>query len=226
MLSRKILYPVVAVASVVAVLATVRSLSDEAASSGSIVTGSATTRWPVDTLRDWADFADQLSIIRIESEEQLPLSQHVVDNGEGVVARNVTARIERTLWQNPGSPHVDGVITFGTWGWVAHDGVLTPATDDSSVRLEVGDRVLAPLLLTPEGSWGPLAPSTVVPIINRRAAFGDLQRRSSPELANALDGRMPEDVAALLASVPPRPNAAALRRLDADARARELATQP
>lgn len=225
MLSRKVLYPAVAVASVVVVLSVMRSLSDETESARSIVTGSASTRWPVDTLRDWADFGDQLSIIRIESEAQLPLSQHVVENGEGVVARNVTARIEQTLWRNSGSPQVEGAITFGTWGWVAHDGVLTPATDDSSIRLEVGDRVLAPLLLTPEGSWGPLAPGSVVLIVNGRTAFADRQRREFPELAKSLDQRTPQDVATLLASVPPRANAAALRRLDPDERARALAAQ-
>lgn len=209
----------------VAVLSAVRSFSDETELTRSGVTGSASTRWPIDTLRDWADFADQLSIIRIESEAQLPSSQSVVENGEGVVPRTVTARIEQTLWRNSGSPQVEDVITFGTWGWVAHDGVLTPATDDTGVRLEIGDRVLAPLLLTPEGEWGPLAPGAVVPIIKGRTAFADRQRRSFPELAKILDQRTPEDVANLLASVPPRANVAALRRLDPDARARVLAAQ-
>jgi len=225
MLPRRVLYAAVAAMAVVVILAVVRSVSEDAQTTRSPVMGVASTRWPVDTLRDWADFVDQLSIIRIESEAQLSPSESVVENGEGTVPRTVTARIEQTLWRNPGSPRVDGLITFGTWGWVAHDGVLTPATDETGIRLEVGDQVLAPLLLTPEGLWGPLSPGSVVPLANGGTAFAEAQRRSYPELASILDRRTPEDVANLLAAVAPRPNAGALRRLDPDARARALAEE-
>jgi hypothetical protein len=185
---------------------------------------SASYRWPVETLRDWADFADQLSVLRIESEIQLPRSPEEVASGEGPVARKVTVRIEETLWSNTGSPTAKGTISFVTWGWIAKGEKLIPATDSSSERLEVGDRVLAPLMFV-DGSWGPLAPSTTMKLVNGRTAFVDRQRRSLTTLATRLDGVTPRQVADALAAVESRPDAAALRRLHPDERARRLAAR-
>jgi hypothetical protein len=185
---------------------------------------SASYRWPVETLRDWTDFADQLSVIRIESERQLPRSRAVTETGEGMVGREVTARIVETLWRHPGSSVVEGVITFGTWGWTAKGERLTPMTDSSSGRLEVGDRVLAPLMLV-DGSWAPLTPSSTIELVEGRTAFAPRQRRAFAELAGRLDGVSPRAVADALAAVEPRPDAAALRRLHPDERARRLAAR-
>jgi hypothetical protein len=188
-----------------------------------LAVSSASYRWPVYTLRDWTDFADQLSVLRIESERQLPRSQDVVATGEGTVGRMVTARIEETLWRSPGSPTAPERITFGTWGWVAKRETLIPTTDSSSDRLAVGDRVLAALLLTPEGSWAPLSPSSTIRLVAGRTLFAARRRRSLPALAGALDGITPRAAADRLAAVEPRPDGAAFRRLDADERARALA---
>jgi hypothetical protein len=194
--------------------------------SRAIVVGSSSYRWPVETLRDWADYADQLSVLSIESEKQLPRSREDVARGEGPVGRTVTAQIEETLWRNPGSSAVEGEITFATWGWIAKGDRLIPAVDSDSHRLEVGDRVLVPLLLTPEKVWAPVTPSSAIRLVDGRTVFAGRQRRSLPELAAALDGVTARSVADRLASVQPRPNADALRRLDPDERARELAASP
>jgi hypothetical protein len=214
----------VAVAAAVALGVT--RLGESRETARDLAMSSASYRWPVDTLRDWTDFADQLSVLRIESERQLPRSQDVVATGEGMVGRMVTARIEETLWRSPGSPAASGRITFGTWGWVAKREALIPTVDSSSDRLEVGDRVLAALLLTPEGSWAPLTPSSTIRLVDGRTVFAARQRRSLPALAGALDGITPRAAADRLAAVEPRPDAAALRRLDPDERARELAASP
>lgn len=225
-MSRKIVYAVLVAGAMAAVVGVARAfVGGDAVPARTVVVASASTRWPADALRDWADFADQVSVLRVVSEKQLPPTEDVVATGEGLVGRSVTARIESTIWRNPGSPAVDGVVTFTTWGWVAHDGQLTPMVDSSSVRIEVGDRVLAPLLLAPEGAWAPLSPGSVIHLVGGRTAFADPQRRSAPQLAETLGGRTPNDVGELLASTPPRPDASALRRLDADARATELARQ-
>jgi hypothetical protein len=206
------------------VVARVVSNDGDTANSSSAM-DAASTRWPVETLRDWSDFADQLAIIRIEAETKLAPSASVLENGEGLIPRNVRVRIEETLWRNPGSPRAEDVITFGTWGWVVHDGNEVPAVDETGVRLAVGDRVLAPLLLTPEGSWAPLSPGSVLPLTDGLATFAAAQRSALPELAKLLHRRTPQEVASILAAVPPRPNAAALRQLDPDARALALAKE-
>jgi hypothetical protein len=110
------------------------------------------------------------------------------------------------------------------WGWIAKGDRLIPAVDSDSHRLEVGDRVLVPLLLTPEEIWAPVTPSSTIRLVDGRTMFAGRQRRSLPELAAALDGVTPRAVADRLAAVEPRPNADALRRLDADERARALAS--
>jgi hypothetical protein len=196
----------------------------ESSETRDLALSSASLRWPVDTLRDWADFADQLSVIRVESEAQLPRSPEEVASGEGPVARKVTARIEETLWRSPGSPAAPGAFSFVTWGWIAKGERLIPAGDSSSHRLEVGDRVLAPLMFV-DGSWGPLAPSTTMKLVDGRTAFVDRQRRSLTALSDRLDGVTPRQVADALAAIEPRPDAAALRRLHPDERARRLAAR-
>jgi hypothetical protein len=218
--SRRALVLVVAagVVAVVAALGVARVGESREAVRSSAATSSS-LRWPVETLRDWADFADQLSVLRIESELEMPRTPEELASGEGPVGRKVTARVEETLWRNPGSPAAPEAITFIAWGWLAKGNRLIPTTDEDSHRLEVGDRVLAPLMFV-DGSWGPLAPSTTVKLVGGRTVFAD--RRSSTVLAARLDGVTPRTVADALAAVAPRPDAAALRRLHPDERARRL----
>jgi NDP-sugar pyrophosphorylase family protein len=135
---------------------------DRAEPARTLVVGSASVRWPSETIRDWADFADEVVVLHVVSEEALPASAEVLENGEGLIGRRVTARVESTVWRNPGSPSLERTVSFTTWGWVVHDGVRIPTVDSSSARIEVGDRVVAPLLMAPEGEWAALAPSAVI----------------------------------------------------------------
>lgn len=183
-----------------------------------LVVSSASLRWPSRTPRDWVDFADQVSVLRVLSEKQLALEPQVVSTGEGSVGREVTAVIESTVWAYPGSPSISGEVTFRTWGWVLHDGRLTPTVDVHSDRLEVGDRVVAPLIRAPESEWGPLAPSAVIEIIGGRTHLSTSQAAGIPEIRTIFDGKTPDEIASLLRATTPTGNQDDLRKLDPDAR--------
>lgn len=225
-MTRKTLYVLMASGTAAIALVGVRLYDgDQDQPTRTLVVGSASVRWPSETVRDWADFADEVAVLHVVSEEALPVSADVLENGEGLIGRRVTARVESTLWRNPESPSVDRTVSFTTWGWVVHDGVRIPAVDSSSSRIEVGDRVVAPLLMAPEGEWAALAPSAVIKLDRGRMTFGERQRVALPELTAALDRDPPAAIAELLASTPPRPDAATLRRLNADERAAALAAR-
>jgi hypothetical protein len=199
--------------------------ADQPAPTRTLVVGSPSLRWPSETIRDWADFADQVAVLHIVSEEELPASADVLENGEGMIGRRVTARVEATLWRNHGSPALERTVSFTTWGWVVHEGVRIPTVDSSSARIEVGDRVVAPLLLAPEGEWAPLAPSAVIKLDRGRMTLNERQRVALPQLSAELNSHQPVAIAELLANTPARPDAAILRRLNADQRAAALAAQ-
>ncbi|GIU95640.1 MAG: hypothetical protein KatS3mg012_2097 [Gaiellaceae bacterium] len=186
-----------------------------------IVGAAASTRWPAESLEDWATFADQISTLTIVGERRLPLDERTKRIGEGPVGREVTAVIRSTLWAYDPARVVRGVIRFRSWGWVLHDGEFTPVVPDGEDRLEVGDEVLAPLMRAPEGEFAPIAPHTVLHLHEGRVRLGDSQARLHSALRE-LDQRSPEEVAELVASLEVDPR---LRRLDPEARAQELASR-
>ncbi|MHB1242984.1 MAG: hypothetical protein ACYC1P_06245 [Gaiellaceae bacterium] len=198
---------------------------NEVADERTIVVASSSYRWPSATLRDWADFADQVAVLEVVSEEALPPSVAVLENDEGMIGRRVTARVESTVWRNPGSPSVSGTVQFTTWGWAVHEGQRIPMVDTDSIRVEVGDRLLAPLLRAPEGVWAALSPAAVLQLDGDIVVVAPQQTHSIPGIASALHRKASGEAGRLLAETAPRANAASLRRLNADARVAALARE-
>ena len=182
----------------------------------------ASYRWPTETLRDWVDFADQVSVLRVTAERKLPPTEDVVENGEGYLGRSITAVVESTVWRYPGSPRAGDVVSMRDWGWAVGDGKLTPMVDSDSIRLEVGDRVLAALLRTPEGEWATVNPATAYRLRNGRTALAPRQKRARRALVLAVDGKTPVEIAAHLDETTPSADRGYLRSLDPDARRRYL----
>jgi hypothetical protein len=81
---------------------------------------SSSARWPAETLVDWVGFADQVSVLEIVSERQLPLQPEVEAIGEGYVGREVVGRIESTFWRRDRAPMASDTVSLRVWGWIAH----------------------------------------------------------------------------------------------------------
>lgn len=224
--SREVRVLFVLAALAVAAVATLLGATHQSKASNDgagVVMASASLRWPSYTLRDWVDFADQVAVLRITSEKRMEMAADVRKGGSGYVGRTVTATVEKTLWRSPGSPQVRTSVSFRTWGWALREAKLIPMVDSESVRLGVGDLVIAPLLRSPEGDWAVLAPGAVIQIVGSRTVFAAAQRRAYPELSGRLDDVVPDEVGVALTSTEPSADRSYLRSLDADARARALA---
>lgn len=190
--------------------------SDHGAPSRHIARLASYPRWPAESLVDWAGFADQVSVISIVSERQLPMEPDVIATGEGLVGRVVGVRIESTVWSRPGAPSVSGTVELPVDGWIAHDHKLIPAAEQDSARPEVGDRAIVPLVQTPQGLWSLLASTAIVPLTARGAAPVATAAAAGAAKLRGLD--VPQ-VAALLAATRPSSIAAKYQNLDPDARA-------
>lgn len=122
--------------------------------------GSALDKFPSAELRDWASFANQLSVFTVVDEAELPPPPPPSTSG-GLTLRKVTLRIDRTLWQRAGTATVDGTLAVKTWGFVEEDGKRYPQAPMDGPRLEVGHRYLAPIVRSCD-EWFPLSDSATV----------------------------------------------------------------
>lgn len=188
--------------------------------------GSADYAIPTWSFRDWVSYADQVSVVTVVAERQLPLGPEEVAHQEGLVGRTVTLEIERTIWRRPGAPRAMDRITVDTWGWTLHEGRLNPMRLGGA-RLEVDHRYVLPLVLfASEGSksWTgfadgdgnfPLDGSVIVD--GQIGRVGDPNSNDYPG-TEILTGVTVDELAARLGRAEPDPLAVKHADLDAVAR--------
>src|SRR5665213_817882 len=119
----------------------VTACSAERHAAGSSSSASTDEKFPSESLSDWVSYAQQVSVVTIVSEAQVPPPQEVWDRQEGYVGRTVTVRIERDLWTAPGVLPLRGDQTMLDWGWLLKGERLTPLTS----AMQVGQRYVVPL---------------------------------------------------------------------------------
>ncbi len=115
------------------------------------------TYLPHTGLVDWVTYGQQVSVISVLSEEQMPMDASTREHGEGYVGRTIRFHVDRTIWSAPNAVVATGEVRMLDWGWLLKDGNLFPFT---SGRMEVGKRYLAPLATIRGG----LASMAVAPI--------------------------------------------------------------
>jgi hypothetical protein len=107
-----------------------------------------------DTPRDWVSWADQIAVVDVLGEEQVPYEPGQFEGGSGWVARRIQARIAKTIWIRPGSPAAPPSVKLATTdGWWYSEGELTPIKDIGAHRGEVGDRLLVPMMRSEKWGW-------------------------------------------------------------------------
>lgn len=183
-----------------------------------VLGASSYPRWPAETLVDWVGFADQVSVFEIISERQLRLQPEVQAIDEGYVGREVVGRIESTLWRLDGAPAARNQLSLRVSGWLAHSHELRPIR----TRIEVGDRILAAIVKTPEGQRSLLSGGAAIPLAGTTAVPTDAQARSYPDVAVQLRSKSLEQITTLLAATEPSEAALKYAHLDPDTRARAV----
>jgi hypothetical protein len=194
--------PVVLVASFVLV-ACGRSETREA---DSVVTGSADERFIADSLTDWVSFADQVSVVQVIAERELPRAPGSAVS-EGYLARQIDLKITSSVWSR-GTPRASGVISIPAWGWILHDGKPQRFTVEGAPWVEVGQTLILPLVELDGVGWSMLATTAAFRLDANGAVLADTGRVQSSALRE-LAGRTPDEVRVRLATVPQYPEVAA-----------------
>lgn len=165
------------------------------------VVGEAASVFPGESLQDWASYADQLSVVKVIGEEEVPPPKEVFERGEGYIGRSVSLNIERTLWVSEGVQPVNDDISFFASGWVLENGKRRLFSLNGGPRLKKGSRYLMPLVLL-DGKWAPLTNSSVYPVdpdgrleSTGGELDGDVAEKSAEAVAAELRNTEPDPVA-------------------------------
>jgi hypothetical protein len=164
---------------------------------------------PGETLAEWVQHGDQLSVISVIDQTR-PASWPAYRNSGGLVGREVTVKVERTLWRRAGAPRAGRVLRFGVWGWM-YDDDQDPQSSraalvaEGTTRLEVGRRYLA-VLVRRRGDWMPLRDSAVMTLSPDGRVTSEVYEGEPSKGALALRGRTLAEAAAIMsdtAGAPP-----------------------
>lgn len=179
-----------------------------------IITGSADHKLPAESLTDWVSYMDQISVVTVISERQIEPDPGDASRGEGLVGREVTLRVERTIWNRDNAPVAEGEITVRAWGWILHDHELIPTKATGSTRIEVGGRYVAPLVqmdsvITDGKVWALLSNGgSTMPLLGDRIVADNHQPERSAAYVRELVGSSVDELAALVHETEPYPVAA------------------
>ncbi len=193
--------------------------TDDHTSQAAPLSASNYPRWPAETLADWVGFSDQVSVLVVTDESKLEPEPQIAETGEGLLGRRITAQVQSTIWDRPGAPRTSGPLELGVDGWVVHGDSLIPVVPAGSYRVEVGDRVIAALVRTPEGSWSFLSAGAVIPLGLASGPAADRATNLAPPMFR---GKSVPEIRDLIRSSRATPLAAKYQHLDPDARARAV----
>jgi len=182
---------------------------------------------PGETLEDCVSYGDQLSVVSVlDATEPEPWPAY--KNSGGLAGRQVSVRIERTLWRRAEAPAAGRRLSFDVWGWMWDndqdpESDLRPVLEEGAPRMQPGRRYLA-LLVRMRGDWGPISSRAVMTIapddrVTSEAPVGRpspgaaaLRGRTLARAAAVVAATRPDPLAARFAALPPRKRFAAVVR--------------
>jgi hypothetical protein len=205
--------PLTVLATVVLAVASSGGCGDD----GPFVVGEGDYALPGETLQDWVSYGDQLSVLSVLHATQ-PEPWPAYRNSGGLAGREVTVRVERTLWRRPAAPRAPtGPFRFTVWGWMwendqdAHS-ERRPIVEEGAPRMQPGRRYLA-LLVRLRGEWAPLRSTAVMTVAADDRITAEVDVGALTPGAAALRGETIAQAGALLAATPPDPLAARFAEL-------------
>jgi len=182
------------------------------------VNAGGSDRFPSETLTDWVSYADQVSVITVTAEHVIPPPADVEERGEGYIGREVTARIETTIWRRPGAPEAPAEIRYYAAGWVLKEGQRRLLATVGGSREAVNQRYLMPLVQVEAGEWGPLSGGSKLRFETDRVASSIMRTNDDTPAGESLAGKTTQEVARLLAETKPDPIAVKYADLPPDER--------
>lgn len=127
-----------------------------------LVVGSAADRYPSERIADWVSYADHVAYFTVLDEQELPWGEHEKTYREGMVDREVTLRVDRTLWSSSAaSAELPEEMVKLASGWTLHENRKTRYADSGGPRLEVGHQYVGAWVFTPADGWEQQTNSTI-----------------------------------------------------------------
>lgn len=161
--------------------------------------GQALEAMPFGSLRDWRDYADQVSVVEVlEEHERLP-SEEKIARGEYMIGRSVTIRVQETLWSRH-RPIVEA--TLGTTGWMFSEAKgRREIYVETSPRLLPGNDYIVALRSDGAGEVSLQTSSSVLPLSDGQVVEGP----TKSEKAQQFLGLTASDLRSQLDELPPDP---------------------
>jgi hypothetical protein len=171
--------------------------------------------FPSDTASDVVSFADHVLLVTAVAEKAVtPTTTPTASNTGGTtVARNVTFRVDRTLWSHRAARPASPQFTARWWGWLVEGRKRTPVAASGTPWVFVGGQYVVPIAYD-RTSFAILQPFAVFRY-SRNAVM--LEEQATP-LAHELDNAAADRIAATFASAVPDPVAERYRDLTPRAR--------
>lgn len=160
------------------------------------------------TVADLTTYADQLVVATAVDEAEVGRAVNGTGtDAEGSVGRDVTWRIDQTLWRRPDSRDLPGTFTEGDGdGWRVNDGVQTP-TRHSPIRPEVGRTYVLAIADFATTYDAPPVAGIYNPIAEWDLVAGRMLTPCDKPGPAAFNGKTVTEAAALLDATPIHPGA-------------------
>ncbi|MCW5254691.1 hypothetical protein [Streptomyces sp. SHP 1-2] len=126
---------------------------------------------------DWVSYADQVAVVNVTSETEIPASTEEIAAGEGYISRRVTLDIDEVVWSRAGAPTPPSMLSLVVDGWAFKGDTRTPIALEQSSRLEPGHTYVLSLTQMADGSWSALGSQAALPYDSDVIGEGEYQGR-------------------------------------------------
>jgi hypothetical protein len=181
-----------------------------------IVYAEALVEFPYETPSDVISYADQVSLVTAIAAVEAPDNLPEGEASGGLVTRDVTFRIDQTIWHRPDVTAMKGTFVANRGGWLSrsfNDGpkVTSKFALEGAPWFEVGSQYVMPLAYN-HGEWEPIMPFAEFPYIDGRVQPGETQvsplaklvgGASLTEVDSVLEGANPDPAASAHMDLPP-----------------------
>ncbi len=159
-----------------------------------------------ETTRDWAENGDELAVVDVLA-ESTPKPWPAYKDLGGLAGRRITLKVAKPVWRRPGAPRAPHDLKIQTLGWMWENDQDPHSPrrviyEDGAPRMEPGKRYLV-VLTRFHGEWVPVSGRAVLTLDADGRAQADPPYGEPSAGARAIDGRTPEQAAAVLARLAP-----------------------
>ncbi|MGI9032057.1 MAG: hypothetical protein ACR2HP_19065 [Ilumatobacteraceae bacterium] len=171
-------------------------------------------RLPFETLTDWVSYGDAVILGTVTAETEIPPTAEAETRGEGLIGRALTVTVDEIIWQHPTSEGAPAEFSFTGYPWELRSGERIQTVSVEAGWLEVGRQYLLAVTKYEPDGWGPINPSTALPV-----ADGVIQDVEGTESSFELELAGADTVTARsrIEEADPDPTAEQYRELDPDA---------